>query len=169
MLLNTILFYFFSVIAVGSAILMVTRRNIAHAAIFLVTALLATAGIFLQLQSEFLFIVQIFLYAGGTVVLFLFVTKLVDPGVPPVGFMRFDRRRVIATALGLVLALQILFAIFVGRSSLRLPAWQGNISSRNTQAIGDALFHSFIVPFEIVGILLLVAMIGAVIMTRRNA
>src|SRR6266849_10956643 len=71
-MLDKLLFYFFAAIAVASAALMVTRRNVVHSAIFLITALLATAGIFLQLRAEFLFIVQIILYVGGIMVLFVF-------------------------------------------------------------------------------------------------
>ena len=65
MVLNSILFYFFAALAVGSAILMVTRRNVVHGAVYLITTLLATAGVFLLLQAEFLFIVQVILYVGG--------------------------------------------------------------------------------------------------------
>jgi NADH-quinone oxidoreductase subunit J len=166
-LLNTLFFYFLSAIAVGSAILMATRRNIAHAAIFLVTALLATAGIFLRLQSEFLFIVQVFLYAGGIMVLFVFAIMSLDPG-SAARLGKFSRRQRIAATVALVLGAQILYAVFVGRNSLRFPALQANISPRNTEAIGDALFHQFIVPFEIVSVLLLVTMIGAAVMTRRR-
>ena len=167
-MLNTLFFYFLSAIAVGSAILMVTRRNIAHAAIFLVTALLATAGIFLQLQSEFLFIVQVFLYAGGIMVLFVFAIMLLHLE-PAARLAKFNRSQVIAATLTLVLGAQILYAVFVGRSSLRLPALQANISTQNTEAVGDALFHQFIVPFEIVSVLLLIAMIGAAVMAKRRA
>jgi len=72
-MLDKVLFYFFAGIAVASAALMVTRRNAVHSAIFLIATLLATAGIFLQLRAEFLFIVQIILYVGGIMVLFIFV------------------------------------------------------------------------------------------------
>src|SRR6202046_801997 len=120
-LLNTFFFYFLSAIAVGSAILMVTRRNIAEAAIFLVTALLATAGIFLQLQSEFLFIVQVFLYAGGIMMLFVFAIMPLHLE-PEARLAKFNRSQVIAATLAVVLGAQILYAVFVGRSSLRLPA-----------------------------------------------
>ena len=75
---DKIAFYFFSALAVISAILVVTRRNAVHSAIFLITALLATAGIFLQLHAEFLFIVQVILYVGGILVLFVFVILLVN-------------------------------------------------------------------------------------------
>jgi NADH-quinone oxidoreductase subunit J len=165
---NTFPFYFFAVLAVGSAALMVTRRNVGHAAIFLVTTLLATAGIFLLLQAEFLFIVQVFLYAGGITVLFLFSVMLVNPDAAP-RMMGFTRQRVVAVALAMILAAQVVFAIVVGRTSLRLPAMQAAISPRNTEAVGDALFHQFIVPFEIGSVLLLVAMIGTVLMAKRRA
>lgn len=167
-MLNTLFFYFLSAIAVGSAILMVTRRNIAHAAIFLVTALLATAGIFLQLQSEFLFIVQVFLYAGGIMVLFVFVITLLNLE-PAARLPKFSRPQIVAVTLTLVLGAQILYAAFVARSSLRLPALQANISPQNAEAVGDALFRQFLVPFEIVSVLLLIAMIGAVVMAKRRA
>lgn len=167
-MLNTLFFYLLSAIAVGSAILMVTRRNLAHAAIFLVTTLLATAGIFLQLQSEFLFILQVFLYAGGIMVLFVFAIMLLNPE-PAARSGEFSRRQIIAATVALVLGVQILYAVVVGRSSLRLPALQANISLQNTEAVGDALFHQFIVPFEIVSVLLLVTMIGAAVMARRRA
>ena len=167
-MLNTLFFYFLSAIAVGSAILMVTRRNIAEAAIFLVTALLATAGIFLQLQSEFLFIVEVFLYAGGIMMLFVFAIMLLHLE-PAARLAKFNRSQVIAATLALVLGAQILYAVFVGRSSLRLPALQASISPQNTEAVGDALFHQFVVPFEIVSVLLLVSLIGAAVMARRRA
>lgn len=165
--LNSILFYFFSTLAVGSAILMVTRRNIVHAAVFLITTLLATAGIFLQLQAEFLFIVQVILYVGGIMVLFVFVIMLVNLDVS-MRLVQFNRQWFVAGALALVLAAQVLFAVWAGRTSLRLPAMQVDISPKNTEAVADALFSKYMLPFEIASILLLVAMIGAVVMAKRR-
>ena len=72
-------------------------------------------------------------------------------------------------ALAAVLGAQILFVLLAGRGSLRLPALPVNISPRNTEAVGDALFHQFIVPFEMVSVLLLVAMIGAAVMAKRRS
>jgi NADH:ubiquinone oxidoreductase subunit 6 (subunit J) len=163
--LNTFLFYFFAALAVASAILVVTRRNVAHAAIFLVTTLLATAGIFLLLQAEFVFIAQVFLYAGGTALLFVFAGMLVRQDTVP-KMVRFHRRHVVAGVLTTILAGQIVFAIVVGRTSLRLPAMQTAISPTSTGVVGDALFHAFIVPFGIAAVLLLVAMVGAVLMAK---
>ena len=81
-MLDSIMFYFFAGVAMLSAALMVTRRNAIHCAVFLITTLLATAGIFLQLRAEFLFIAQIILYVGGIMVLFVFVIMLVRLDVP---------------------------------------------------------------------------------------
>src|SRR5579864_272783 len=121
--LDSISFYFFAALAVISAILVVTRRNAVHSAIFLVTALLATAGIFLQLQAEFLFIVQVILYVGGIMVLFVFVIMLVNLDVS-MRLVQFNRQWFVAGALALVLGAQVLFALWAGHTSLRLPAMQ---------------------------------------------
>src|SRR5579862_9982361 len=110
MILNQILFYFFALLAIGSAILMVTRRNIVHSAVFLISTLLATAGIFLQLQAEFLFVVQIILYVGGIMVLFLFVIMLVNLDVS-VRQMPFKHRGWVAALLALILGGQLLVAL----------------------------------------------------------
>jgi NADH-quinone oxidoreductase subunit J len=110
----------------------------------------------------------VFLYAGGIMVLFVFAIMLLN-SEPAARLGKFSRRQIIAATVALVLGAQILYAIFVGRSSLRLPALQANISPQNTEAVGDALFHQFIVPFEIVSVLLLVTMIGAAVMAKRRA
>src|SRR5215470_965829 len=85
---------------------MVTRRNIVHSAVFLITTLLATAGIFLQLQAEFLFVVQIILYVGGIMVLFVFVIMLVNLDVA-VRQMQFARQKWVALLISLALAAQV--------------------------------------------------------------
>jgi NADH-quinone oxidoreductase subunit J len=159
-------FYFFAVLAVASAILMVTRRNIVHGAVFLITTLLATAGIFLQLDAEFLFVVQIILYVGGIMVLFVFVIMLVNLDVS-MRLVQFNHQRFVAGTLALILGAQVFLAFQVGRSMLPHPAQQ-LMSPKNTEAVSDALFTHYMLPFEIASILLLVAMIGAVVMAKRR-
>src|SRR5204863_505075 len=110
-MLDKVLFYFFAGIAVASAALMVTRRNVVHSAIFLITALLATAGIFLQLRAEFLFIVQIILYVGGIMVLFVFVIMLVNLDVA-LQQIQFARQKWVALIVALALAGQVV-ALFI--------------------------------------------------------
>src|ERR1700733_1704623 len=116
-MLDQIAFYFFATLAVVSAILVMTRRNVVQSAIFLITALLATAGIFLQLHAEFLFIVQVILYAGGIMVLFVFVIMLINMDVS-LHQIQFNRQWGVGLLLPLALGADLTLAIAVGRSQL---------------------------------------------------
>ncbi|MGH9745978.1 MAG: NADH-quinone oxidoreductase subunit J family protein [Candidatus Acidiferrales bacterium] len=167
MILNQILFYFFSALAIASAILMVTRRNIVHGAVFLISTLLSTAGIFLLLQAEFLFVVQIILYVGGIMVLFVFVIMLVNLDVS-LRQVQFNRQKYVAAVLALVLAAQVFFALWIARGGLNLSISSAAMPLKNTEAIADSIFQHYMLPFEIASILLLVAMIGAVVMAKRR-
>src|ERR1700692_1597979 len=167
-MLDQIVFHFFAALAVVSAILVVTRRNVVQSAIFLITALLATAGIFLQLHAEFLFIVQVILYAGGIMVLFVFVIMLINMDVS-MHQVQFNRQWWLGLLLALVLGAQLTIAIAMGRSGLPLgePA-PATILEPSTQAVGRVLFTEYMLPFEVASILLLVAMIGAVVMAQEE-
>lgn len=167
-MIDQIFFYFFAGLAVVSAILVVTRRNVVHSAIFLITALLATAGIYLQLHAEFLFIVQIILYVGGIMVLFVFVIMLVNLDVA-LHQVRFNRQWLVALLVGLALGAQVAIALALSRTGLSLPAARPGGLDPNTERVGWTLFHSYMLPFEIASILLLVAMIGAAVMAKRKA
>src|SRR6202007_2878912 len=116
-MVDQVIFHFFAALAVISAILVVTRRNVVQSAIFLITALLATAGIFLQLHAEFLFIVQVILYAGGIMVLFVFVIMLINLDVS-LHQVQFNRQWWLGLLLALVLGGQLTVAIAIGRSGL---------------------------------------------------
>jgi NADH-quinone oxidoreductase subunit J len=171
-MLDKVLFYFFASIAVASAALMVTRRNVIHSAIFLITALLATAGIFLQLRAEFLFIVQIILYVGGIMVLFVFVIMLVNLDVA-LQQIQFARQKWVALLVALALAGQVGLMFW---SSWKMPgqglpvqaAVAGASLPPNSEEVAKSLFSSYLLPFEIASVLLLVAMIGAVVMAKKR-
>ena len=167
-MLDQIVFYFFAALAVISALLVVTRRNVVQSAIFLITALLATAGIFLQLHAEFLFIVQVILYAGGIMVLFVFVIMLINLDVS-IHQVQFNRQWWLGLLLALVLGAQLILAVALGRSGLLLgePA-PATALEPSTQLVGRVLFNEYMLPFEIASILLLVAMIGAVVMAKKK-
>jgi NADH-quinone oxidoreductase subunit J len=170
MTLDQIAFYFFATLAVLGAILTVTVRNVVHSAIFLITSLLATAGIFLTLKAQFVFAVQIILYVGGIMVLFLFVIMLVNLDIA-LRQVQFSRQAWVAGLLALVLASQVGFAIWFGwlRGGLDVPQGRvGALSPENVQQFGRALFERYMVPFEIASVLLLVALIGAVVMSKKR-
>jgi len=168
MMLDQIAFYFFATLAVVSAILVVTRRNVVQSAIFLITALLATAGIFLQLHAEFLFIVQVILYAGGIMVLFVFVIMLINLDVA-LHQIQYNRQWWLGLLLALVLGAELTVAIAIGRSHLSFgEAAPASALEPSTQLVGKVLFTEYMLPFEIASLLLLVAMIGAVVMAKKK-
>ena len=171
-MLDSILFYFFAGVAVLSAALMVTRRNAIHCAVFLITTLLATAGIFLQLRAEFLFIAQIILYVGGIMVLFIFVIMLVRLDLP-LQHIRFRLQRfvalLVALALGGYISVILLWARKMpGQGLLIQQAAAPDKLSPNTEQFAGSLFSSYLLPFEIASVLLLVAMVGAVVMAKSK-
>src|SRR5438128_5107852 len=147
-MIDRFLFYFFASLAVASAFLVVTRRNAVHSAIFLITALLATAGIFLQLHAEFLFIVQIILYAGGIMVLFVFVIMLVNLDVA-LHQIQFNRQWLVATVLTLALGAQVAVAIRLSRAGLyNMAPASVQALEPNTEQIASSLFRTYMLPFE---------------------
>lgn len=161
-------FIVLSVVALVSAVVVITRRNAVHSAIWLMVTLFAVGGIFLLQHAEFLFAVQIILYVGGITVLFLFVVMLVDIDVA-LKQARFARQWL----LGLVSAFLVLaivgYALYNRGQGLNLPA-RPMVSApvQNTQAVGTALYQNYMLPVEIASVLLLVAMVGAVVMAKRR-
>jgi len=172
--METILFNIFSVLAVLSALLVVVNplsRNPVTSAMFLVTTMISISGLFVLLNAYFLAAVQILVYAGAVMVLFLFVIMLLD-----VQETARRRLRVVSLVMG-ILSVGALFGVY--NSSLKstyelelgdsLELVEGAVGS--TQALGQELFSSvngFILPFEIVSILLLVAMIGVILLSKKE-
>ena len=150
-----------------SAALVVTVRNAVHSAVFLITSLLATAGIYLLLRAEFLFAVQIILYVGGIMVLFVFVIMLVNLDLT-VRQMQFNRQRWVAGLVVLVVAAQFGLALVQGSQAFALAAPRAGALEPNTERVGEVLFQKYMLPFEIASILLLVALIGAVVMAKKR-
>ena len=172
-MMDQILFYFFGGLAVIGAVLVVTSRSAIYSAVFLITTLLATAGIYLTLRAEFLFAVQIILYVGGIMVLFVFVIMLVNLDVA-LHQLQFNRQKWVASLLGLVLGAELILAFYLagkaqqGRDILNLPQAAAVRLEPNTQLVGQALFTKYLIPFEIASILLLVALVGAVVMGKKR-
>ena len=164
-MLDQVIFYFFAAIAVVSAILTVTRRNVVHSAIFLITALLATAGIFLQLRAEFLFIVQIILYVGGIMVLFVFVIMLLNASAEEhTSFSKLAK----FGGLPLALALTGLLAAAMIHNGGAVPNTTSPDALASTTTISILLFSTFVYPFELTSFLILVAIMGALVLAQRE-
>ena len=164
-----ITFYFLAVMTLGSAVLVITRRNPVHSAIFLITTLLGVAMLFLQMHAEFLAAVQIIVYIGGIMLLFLFVIMLVNVDVS-IRQVRFNQQWILGGFTSLALLALFVGAIVLGEE-IQLPVVDsGAVPSQagNVEQIGDMLFQSYMLPFEIASVLLLVAMVGAVLMGKRR-
>jgi NADH-quinone oxidoreductase subunit J len=160
-------FVVFALVGLSAAVLMVTRRNLVHAALYLIVTLFSVAAVYVLLQAEFLAAVQVLVYAGGIMVLFLFVILLVDVPRELVAAGPSHRAHV-ATALVLTGSTVGLLAYHLmtgtpgsGGSATVLQAGGGNL-----EAVSTALFRNYLLPFEAVSVLLLVAMVGAIVLAR---
>jgi NADH-quinone oxidoreductase subunit J len=162
-MLDQIIFHFFAALAIVSAILVVTRRNVVQSAIFLITALLATAGIFLQLHAEFLFIVQIILYAGGIMVLFVFVIMLLNAGAEE--GTGGSRVALLFGVPGMLLGAVLMAWVLLERSGTQAVSMGALPGPPKT--IGWLLFHDFLLPFEVTSVLVLIAIMGAVVLASH--
>jgi NADH-quinone oxidoreductase subunit J len=161
-------FLFLSVVALFSAVMVITRRNAIHSVIWLIVTLFAVGGIFLILHAEFLFAVQIILYVGGIMVLFLFVVMLVNLDLA-VKEAQFNRQWHLALLTAVILMGELGYGIYRGHNAFapaEVAATPANMG--NTQQVALALYQNYMLPVEIASILLLVAMVGAVIMAKRK-
>ena len=169
-MVDALFFYAFAAMTLAGGILTITRRSAVHSALWLIVALAGTAGLFLLRGAEFLFVVQLVLYVGGIVLLILFVVMLVNLD-ETAKTRRFNRQWWIAVACVLVVGAELAFILRRGAGAFQLPnaapvaavAGEGNV-----ERLADVLFSQYLLPFEIASILLLVAVVGAVIMARKN-
>jgi NADH-quinone oxidoreductase subunit J len=158
-------FLIVAVIAVGSALGLVLRRNAIHGALFLVVNLASVAILYLTLQAEFLALAQVIVYAGAIMVLFVFAIMVLIPGKEETGP---DPRRPLRLAAVPVSALLVvgLLAALVGARRLA-PATPGP-EAMGLTALGRALFTDYLFPFELTSVLLLAAMVGVLLLARRR-
>ncbi len=163
---TTFFFYFLAIMAVVSAIAVITRRNPVHAALSLIVTLLSLAGFYLMLYAPFVAGVQIVLYAGGIMVLFLFVIMLVNLE-QNIREYQFNKQWLVGTVAALALGGLLLFVYYRG-SDVFPRTYVPLIESQNTQQIGIALYGQYMFPFEIASLLLLVAIVGAVVMAKKR-
>jgi NADH-quinone oxidoreductase subunit J len=171
---TTFFFYMLAGLAVLGGILVITRRNAVHSALALILTLLAVAGLYLMLYAPFVAGVQIILYAGGIMVLFLFVIMLVS-----IEKSKKEEQFNKIWLVGLLAALGLggLFVtVFVKSAANQNDAFHEVLhrqvvafpDASNTQAVGEMLYQNYMFSFEIASLLLLVAIIGAVVMAKKR-
>jgi len=161
-------FFILAVMALSSGVLVITRRNPVHSVIWLIVTLFAVGGIFLLQYAQFLFAVQIILYVGGIMVLYLFVIMLIR--VETVAKQAaYGRQWPIGLGAVLVLAAELIYGLYKGVESFRLgPPVRPPVDMNNTEAVAGLLYNNYMLPVEIASLLLLVAMVGAVLMAKKR-
>ncbi|MEO5333956.1 MAG: NADH-quinone oxidoreductase subunit J [Magnetococcus sp. YQC-5] len=160
-----IIFYLFSTITVIAAIGVVASRNQVHSVLFLILTFFSTAGLFVLLEAEFLAALLVIVYMGAVAVLFLFVVMMLN-----VDFEQLRQGAIQHLPLGLFVGLVVLAELIIIFNGIpthhQTMAAAGEVS--NTLAIGKLMYTKFLLPFEIASLILLVALIGAVVLTLRK-
>lgn len=165
MTLELILFIILALVAIAAALGMILSRNTVYSALFLILNFVTVAVFYLMLNAAFLAMAQITVYAGAIMVLFLFVIMLLGAESLP-GKDELSWQKPLAIGLGIILFVEAAY-IFIARSGI-LPATQAAAEEFGSpEAIGLVLFNQYLLPFEVTSVLLLVAIIGAVILSRR--
>ena len=162
----TFFFFLFALIGVASAIMVITRRNVMHAALFLFLTFFCVGATYVLLRAELLAAVQVLVYAGAVMVLFLFAILIVN--IPrAVRLRQWTNQSSLAVVLAGLTGLWIIIATSRAFGKLEMSAATQPLGT--PKAIGQALFTDYVLPFEIASIILLAAMIGAIYLARETA
>jgi len=166
--MGTIVFFYFAGVIVATAALVVALRSPVYSALALLVMFFHVAGLFVTLHAEFLAIIQILVYAGAILVLYLFVVMLLNLKREE----RFQHQLTVGLFLGCMLFAEAVLLVAKGKTSLgaNLPAPGEftHLTQGNTESIGELLYSTYLFPFEIASLILLVAMVGAVILTKKG-
>jgi NADH-quinone oxidoreductase subunit J len=167
---EAVAFYTLAALILGFGILVITARNTVHSVLFLVVNFLFVAALYVLLGAQFLAVIQVMVYAGGIVVLYLFVVMLVNLKRPPEVHRDRHRRSRLAFVLSCVLLAEMGAIALWGYVGPRVPAAAATSASasQNVEQVGWLLYTTYLVPFEVASMLLLAAMVGAIILARRE-
>jgi len=167
MSLVALAFYAFAFITVAAGFMVIVARNPVHSVLFLILAFFSSAALFLLLGAEFLAMILVVVYVGAVAVLFLFVVMMLDINFVALreGFARYLP---VGAAVGIVVLIEILFIVanwhvIPGAATLAVSQ-----ATTNTQALGLVLYTKYIYAFQAAGLILLVAMVGAIVLTLRH-
>lgn len=173
--METFLFYLFGGLALASAFVVVTARNPVASALFLLVTLAALAALFVLLDAQFIAVLQVIVYIGAILVLFLFVIMLLNLGYAYRPDMRPLPWRLVAGGVGLALVIQLAIAVRPARSLREAAGTTGPEALVALQqakgvvgAVAEPLFTDYLVPFELTSILLLVGIVGALLLAKRR-
>ena len=168
MVLSAIFFYLFSAVVIASGVMVIGARNPVHSVLFLILAFVNAAGLFILLGAEFLAMILVVVYVGAVAVLFLFVVMMLDVDFVELrqGFLNYLP---VGGLIGIVLLAELLLVVagwtFAGDTMPTSPAPAG---MSNTAALGEILYTKYIYFFQAAGMVLLVAMVGAIVLTLRH-
>jgi NADH-quinone oxidoreductase subunit J len=169
-------YYLFALTAVVSALLFVTRQSPVAAALWLVSTMFSIAGIYILLDAQFVAAVQVLVYAGAIMVVFLFVVMLLNLGESdPAAEFRRNRARIAAGALGVVLLAIPLAVYWRGFADALVPNVQPLVANPATgdlnvvAPVAQAIFNNYLIAFEVTSLLLLASVVGAVVLAKRRA
>ena len=162
---EAVVFYVLAALILGFAVLVITARQTVHCVMFLVLDFLSVAALYVTLSAPFLAVIQVAVYAGGIVVLYLFVVMLVNLRRPPDEHSHPRR----LGRLGVVMSLAVLVELLViGSYGVARTEPTGVLRATNVEQVGWALYTDYLVPFEVTSMLLLAALIGAIVMAKRE-
>jgi NADH-quinone oxidoreductase subunit J len=172
MIVASLAFYLFAFIAIASAVMVISARNPVHSVLFLILAFFNSAGLFILLGAEFLAMILVVVYVGAVAVLFMFVVMMLDINFVELrqGFLQYLP---IGALIGLILLVELL-AVLTGwtlapGASTSIVAPQPSFEHvTNTHALGQIIYTQYIYLFQAAGVVLLVAMIGAIVLTHRS-
>jgi NADH-quinone oxidoreductase subunit J len=169
---ESIAFYTLAAFILGFAVLVVSTRDTVHSVLFLVLDFLFVAALYVLLEAPFLAAIQVLVYAGGIVVLYLFVVMLVNLKRPPEEHQDPHRRGKLGFFLSAAVLVELGAIAMWGYAkpapTFPNPVIAGMPASGNTEQIGWLLYTNYLIPFEIASMLLLVAMIGAIVLAKRE-
>ena len=165
-MIAVIAFYLFAAMTIGSALLVIFARNPVHSVLWLIVAFFNAAGLMVLAGAEFIAMLLVIVYVGAVAVLFLFIVMMLD-----IDFAKlrsgFSRNLPFGLLIALVLFAEVFIAINA-RTAGPLLAKPAATTQPNIEAVGEALYTRFLMPFELAGLILLVAMIGAIVLTHRS-
>ena len=170
MMLEVLAFYFFSAILIASAVMVIASRNPVHSVLFLILAFFNAAGLFVLLGAEFIAMLLVIVYVGAVAVLFLFVVMMLDIDFADLkqGALQYLP---FGALIGLILAAELIMtgSVWVLKpAAMSAKAHATPAGLTNTEALGHILYTDYVYYFQIAGLVLLVAMIGAIVLTLRH-